>query len=69
MTKVFLVPEAKPRDTKHTAVIIHIIYFITNLILMARSEAEGILPIKTLHLKPANGSKVDNTLKCMATLQ
>ena len=29
-------------DTKHTAVIIHIIYFITNLILMARSEAEGI---------------------------
>ena len=42
MTKVFLVPEAKPRDTKHTAVIIHIIYFMTNLILMARSEAEGI---------------------------
>ena len=42
MTKVFLVPEAKPRDTKHTAVIIHIIYFMTNLLLMARSEAEGI---------------------------
>ena len=42
MTKVFLAPEAKPRDTKHTAVIIHIIYFIKNLILMARSEAEGI---------------------------
>ena len=42
MTKVFLVPEAKPRDTKHTAVIIHIIYFMTNLILIARSEAEGI---------------------------
>ena len=42
MTKVFLVPEAKPRDTKHTKVIIHIIYFITILILMARSKAEGI---------------------------
>ena len=42
MTKVFLVPEAKLRDTKHTAVIIHIIYFMTNLLLMAQSEAEGI---------------------------
>ena len=42
MTKVFLVPEAKPRDTKHTTVIIHIIYFITNLVLMAQSEAQGI---------------------------
>ena len=26
MTKVFLVPEAKPRDTKHTAVIIYVMY-------------------------------------------
>ena len=46
MTKVFLVPEAKPRDTKHTTVIIHIIYFIINQILMARGKAKGILPIK-----------------------
>ena len=46
MTKVFLVPEAKPRDTKHTTVIIHIIYFMTNQILMAQDKAEGILHIK-----------------------
>ena len=50
-------PEAKPRDTKHTMVIIAIRYFNVNYILVAQSEAEGILPIKFTHSYPAKYSK------------
>ena len=39
--KVKLVPEAQPRDTKYTEVIIAINYFNNKPILMARSFAEG----------------------------
>ena len=47
--------------SRPAVVIIHIIYFITNLILIACGEAKGILPIKTLPLYSANGLKVVNT--------
>ena len=43
MPYVFFVPEAKPRDTKHTEGIISIWYFNKEHILNAWHKAEGIL--------------------------
>ena len=39
---MFFVPEAKPRDTKHTVGLISIQYFDNKHILKAQSEAEDI---------------------------
>ena len=41
MPYVFFVPEAKPRDTKHTVGLISIRYFDNRHILNAQSEAVG----------------------------
>ena len=47
------VPEASPRDTNYTEGIISIWYFHKEHILNARSEAEGILPMKNSPFYPA----------------
>ena len=60
MIEFFFVPETKPRDTKHTLVIIAIRYFNKDHILMTRSEAEDTLPIKSHILILQNTLKVSN---------
>ena len=54
-------PEAKPRDTKHTVGIISIWYLKKKHILNARNEAEGILLINNAHIYP---EKCNKSIKC-----
>ena len=60
---MFFVPEAKPRDTKHTVGIITILYFNKEHNLMARSEAEGILPMNITH---SYLTKYSNSIKSLS---
>ena len=53
-------PEVKPRDTKHTVVIIAIQYFNKEHILMARSKVKGIFTYKNPTFYSAKYSKVSN---------
>ena len=62
---MIFVPEAKPRDTKHTVVIIAIRYFNKDHILMARSEVEGIFTYKNHTFYPAKYFKsIEYSFNC-----